>query len=131
MIMLVWVFGDVSFNFVEIGSAKDQNTLEMNGFINVSFTPSTNMIPMYDPRPQSAVSSGMTSSDENYGVENIKFNVDPFTGDLVLFNGEVLTEGANFVIDRYGGNLIFDTPEELETNIFILNTSTGTLYIDT
>ena len=70
-------------------------------------------------------------SDLLKGVENIKFNVDPFTGNLVLFNGDVLTEGANFIIDRYGGNLIFDTPEELETNIFILNTSTGTLYIDT
>lgn len=121
--------GDVSFNFVEIGSAQDQNTLEMNGFINVSFTPSTNLIPVYDPRPQSAVSSGMTTNEDYYGVDNIRFNIDPFTGDLILFNSEMLLDNANFEIDDYGGYLVFNTPEEIEGSIFTLDTS-GTLYVD-
>lgn len=122
--------GDVSFNFVEIGSAQDQNTLEMNGFINAAFTPSTNIIPVYDPRPQSAVPSGMTSDESEYGVDNIRFNVDPFTGSLILFNSDALLDNANFTIDTVGGYLVFNTPDELEGVTFTLDAD-GNLYINT
>ena len=122
--------GDVSFNFVEIGSAQDQNTLEMNGFINAAFTPSTNILPVYDPRPQSAVPSGMTSDESEYGVDNIEFNVDPFTGSLILFNSDALINNANFTIDTVGGYLVFNTPDDIEGVTFTLG-SDGTLYINT
>ena len=42
--------GDVGFNFVEIGSAIDQETLMAHGFINVGFTPETNGIPSHNPQ---------------------------------------------------------------------------------
>ena len=123
--------GDVSFNFVEIGSAQDQDTLEMNGFINVSFTPSTNLIPIYDPRPQSAVPSGMTSDESHYNIENVRFNVDPFTGSLILDNSEGLKDGANFSIEGFSGYLVFESPTELTDVSFSVDTSDGTIYLDT
>lgn len=43
--------GNVAFNFVEIGSAIDQETLMAHGFINVGFTPETNGIPAHNPIP--------------------------------------------------------------------------------
>lgn len=122
--------GDVSFNFVEIGSAVDQETLEMHGFINTAFTPSTNIIPMYDPRPQSAVPSGMTKTESEYNIEDILFNVDPFTGSLVLFNGDVLSNGTEFSIDTIGGNLILNTPDDIDNVSFILEDD-GTLIVKT
>lgn len=122
--------GDVSFNFVEIGSAEDENTLQMHGFINASFTPSTNMLPIYDPRPQSEVSSGMTSDEREHGVGNILFNVDPFTGSLVLFNSNVLTKGTKFSIDTMGGDLVLTTPDDIENITFILQPD-GTLIVNT
>jgi hypothetical protein len=45
--------GDVGFSFVEIGSAKDQNALQTNGFINIGFTPTNNTFkPENNPRPE-------------------------------------------------------------------------------
>ncbi len=45
--------GDVGFSFVEIGSAKDQNALQTNGFINIGFTPINNTFkPENNPRPE-------------------------------------------------------------------------------
>lgn len=122
--------GDVSFNFVEIGSAQDQETLEMNGFINATFTPSTNILPVYNPRPQNAVSSGMTSSESAYGIDTITFNVDPFTGELILFNSNGLSSGADFTLDTTGGYLVFNTPDGSEDIQFTLQTD-GTLIVNT
>ena len=122
--------GDVSFNFVEIGSAEDENTLQMHGFINASFTPSTNMLPIYDPRPQSEVPSGMTSDESEHGLDNILFNVDPFTGSLVLFNSNALTKETKFSIDTMGGDLVLTTPDDIENITFILQPD-GTLIVNT
>lgn len=45
--------GDVGFSFVEIGSAKDQNSLQTSGFINIGFTPTNNTFnPENNPRPE-------------------------------------------------------------------------------
>lgn len=122
--------GDVSFNFVEIGSAQDQETLETHGFINATFTPSTNMLPIYDPRPQSAVPSGMTNDESEHGIDAITFNIDPFSGDLILFNSSALSVGTVFSLDTLGGYLVLDTPDDMENVGFILQPD-GTLIIET
>lgn len=44
--------GNVSFSFVEIGSAQDQNTLQSQGFINIGFSPENNAFnPSHNPLP--------------------------------------------------------------------------------
>lgn len=44
--------GNVSFSFVEIGSAQDQGTLQSHGFINIGFSPENNSFnPGHNPMP--------------------------------------------------------------------------------
>lgn len=51
--------GNVSFSFVEIGSAQDQNTLQSQGFINIGFSPENNAFnPSHNPLPDNEPDPG-------------------------------------------------------------------------
>lgn len=55
--------GDVSFSFVEIGSAQDQTTLQTHGFINIGFNPENNTFnPAHNPlvKPENNPSPELT-----------------------------------------------------------------------
>lgn len=118
---------DVSFNFVEIGSASDQETLEAHGFINLGFTPTTNTIPSHKPRPGGVIPP--IDDSPEYALKNIRLNVDPMTGDLVVI-GDYLGETMEFALDSLSGNLVFMAEENLENISFILNND-GTLTVNT
>ena len=45
--------GNVSFSFIEIGSAQDQDTLQTHGFVNIGFNPENNLFnPAHSPLPE-------------------------------------------------------------------------------
>ena len=50
--------GNVSFDFVEIGSAYDQKALLNNGFVNLPFTPVSNGFPAHNPQNNPMIDIG-------------------------------------------------------------------------
>lgn len=118
--------GDVSFNFVEIGSAQDQETLEKSGFINIMFTPMTNTIPDYPPRPLNPVDSN-TGSNEEY-LSKIEFNINPMDGDLVINNSEWL-QNMMFYIDPETLDLVFESEDDIEDISFSIDTN-GNIFLN-
>ena len=118
---------DVSFNFVEIGNATDQQTLEEHGFVNIGFTPQSNPIPSHTPRPD----GGLTPIDDSpeYALKNTKLNVDPINGNLVVVEN-YLGDNMEFILDELTGNLVLMSNDPLENISFVLNND-GTLNVQT
>ena len=118
---------DVSFNFVEIGSASDQVTLEEHGFINIGFTPTGNTIPSHEPRPQNQLTP--VDNSPEYMLKNTKLNVDPINGNLVVVKN-YLGDSMEFILDELTGNLVLMSDDALENITFTVDND-GVLTVQT
>lgn len=117
--------GNVTFNFVEIGDPLDQEALIQNGLVNVDFTPATNSIPSFTPRPANPVDTGVTTV---YDLSNIVFTYDPLTGNILADGDPIIDEILHFNVGATNGNLTL--MELLETNGTFSLENNGDLIVE-
>jgi hypothetical protein len=117
--------GNVTFNFVEIGDPLDQEALIQNGLVNVDFTPATNSIPSFTPRPSNPVDTGVTTV---YDLSNIVFTYDPLTGNILADGDPIIDEILHFNVGATNGNLTL--MELLETNGTFSLENNGDLIVE-
>lgn len=94
--------GTVDFSFTEIGDALSQEDLQNNGMVNVEFTPSTNKIPSFEPRPENPVGGEVITT---YDIRDIDFTYDPLTGDIIAIGDPFIADILKFNVGAQSGDL--------------------------